>query len=311
MTSFTVDTPMRLDAFLVQAGGFVSRGRVQESIEGKLVTVNGVVVTKSSQKLRPGDVVAVTTVDAVVSDMKPDDLSLEILYEDTACFVINKPAGIAVHPGSGMEPGEVTILHGIAHLFEERGLPFTEASVLAHRIDKDTTGCLLVAKTAAAHLFLQKQFEDRTIRKYYLTIVAGQPIPGDAVIDSPIGRSNTDRTKMSVLGASRSREAKTTYRTLDTTGSASLLLCELHTGRTHQIRVHMRTIGHSILGDATYATSSALQLSQQYAVDSLCLHAWRIAFVSPADKKEHIVTAPLPSAFKGVLKRAGLKEKKA
>jgi len=223
-------------------------------------------------------------------------------------MVINKPAGISVHPGAGIPADADTILHGIAPLFAERTLPFSSSAVLVHRLDKDTTGCLLIAKNQQAHKELQMQFEHRTVGKTYLAIVAGIPDPPAAIIEASIGRSSHDRTKMTVYGSNRSREAKTTYRTISAAREASLIACDLHTGRTHQIRVHMSTIGHPILGDATYTSAAADALSTSHAIHGICLHARTLTFRSPADKKIHTVTAPLPSSFLASLAAFGLKE---
>jgi 23S rRNA pseudouridine1911/1915/1917 synthase len=306
---FTVTIPSRLDAFLVSQGVFLSRNKAQKAIEDGLVFVNDDIIEKPAYQLAEGDEVTVTVSDVIETSsvIKPVDLSLEVLYEDNACFVIHKPAGIAVHPGAGIGPDEPTILHGIAHLFAERALPFSAASVLVHRLDRETTGCLLIAKSADAHIALQKQFESRTVEKMYLAVVAGAPSPASAMIDAPISRSPVQRTKMSVLGvASSARPAKTTYRTLATNAgkTVALLECDLHTGRTHQIRVHLQAIGHPILGDDTYTTTASDRLSKELQVQNLCLHARMIQFVSPADKGMHCIEAPVPETLRNALRNA-------
>lgn len=307
MSTWIVPLPDRLDSFLSKDGRFPSRAKAQQAIESGLVLVNDGIVTKPAQRLQEGDSVTLTGEPArAPAGIQSLDLSLSVLYEDNACIVINKPAGVAVHPGAGIPFEEPTILHGIAHLFTERGIPFFTDSVLAHRLDRDTTGCLLIAKSPDAHRALQKQFEDRTIAKFYLALVAGVPTPSNAVIDAPIGRATFERTKMSVTAVSRTREARTTYRTLGASGNASLLLCELHTGRTHQLRVHLSAIGHPILGDTTYTSSLSERVTQELDIRTLCLHAWRLVFDSPTDGKTHEVVAPLQAAFDEVLKRIGI-----
>ncbi len=279
-------------------------------IEAGLVEVNDQRLTKSAQRLQEGDKVTLLgELPAAVSDIKPVNLHLPILYEDASCFVINKPAGYAVHPGAGMVPGEATILHGVAHLFGERSLPFTDAAVLVHRLDKDTTGCLLIAKSLAAHVALQKQFEERSVDKRYLAVVAGIPAVAKATVDSPIGRSTTDRTRMAVHAAGIAREAQTTYEILATGDRSALLLCQLHTGRTHQIRVHLHALGHPVLGDGTYGSELADRLHDEKNVRSLCLHAWKLAFTSPADGKVHAVVATPPQSFTENLERCGIEWK--
>lgn len=308
MHEWTVEAPARLDIFLANAGAVSSRVKAKDVVKAGHVMVNGRVVRKVAMVLTLGDVVQMSKTEEPVTEtrLKGIDLKLKVLYEDDACMVINKPEGYAVHPGAGMPADEPTILHGIVHLFKERKIPFTSASVLVHRLDKETTGCLLIAKTPAAHKTLQKQFEDRTVRKVYLAIVAGVPNPPSAIIQASIGRSTANRTKMTVFGSSKTREAKTTYRTIDATKEAALLACELHTGRTHQIRVHLNTIGHSILGDPTYVSSQAENLCETFDIHDLCLHAWQLSFHSPADNKEHAITAPPSKMFHDALTKSSL-----
>lgn len=310
MHSWTVTSPDRLDLFLAKDGRTLSRSKAQDIIQKNLVTVNGAVAMKSSQRLQEGDVVTMQEpkADIDLSHIEPADLRLNVLYEDDSCLVIDKPAGISVHPGAGMAPDEKTILNGIAFLFEKEGIPFAADSVLVHRLDKETTGCLLVAKNPEAHLFLQKQFELRTVKKYYLAIVAGVPDPPSAVIDAGIGRSSSDRTKMTIYGSGKSRTARTTYQTLQASDDAALLLCELHTGRTHQIRVHLLSLGHPILGDTTYTSPLSIRASEVHDIDTLCLHAWKLQVLPPKAKKEINVTSPLSPGFAASLKKTGMKE---
>jgi 23S rRNA pseudouridine1911/1915/1917 synthase len=310
---WVISLPDRLDVFLSRAANLPSRGKAQEAIEAGRVTVNGNVVTKSACRLQEGD--QVTLADAEDEDGESTEYSItsipvtfDILWEDDDCFVIDKPAGIAVHPGAGMPPGEATVLHGIAALFETRKIPFSASSILVHRLDRETTGCLLIAKTPAAHVELQRQFAARTVQKQYLAIVAGVPSPAIAVIDAPIGRSLTERTKMGVERIGKSREARTTYKTLGAGAQSALLVCDLHTGRTHQVRVHLHAIGHPILGDGTYATILSERVTEELAVRSLCLHAWTLTFDPPSGAMRVTVTAPLPASFRQVLRSAGISE---
>lgn len=290
---WTVSLPDRLDLFLVSTGAFPSRAKAQEAIGAGRVSVNDMVASKIAQRLQEGDTVLVEDnrerTNAIHID--PVDLQLPVLHEDAACVVINKPAGIAVHPGSGMSSGERTLLNGIAFLFAERRVPFSSQSVLVHRLDKETTGCLLIAKSPAAHAQLQEQFENRTVEKTYLAAVAGIPKQSEALIDAPIGRSIAHREKMSILGASKTRTAKTGYRILATGADTALLACNLHTGRTHQIRVHLSAIGHPILGDDTYVSPLSERIGQQASITTLLLHAWHLKFTSPDGMKPVAVTA--------------------
>jgi len=277
-------------------------------IKAGLVMINGRIARKAAMIVEPQDVIEVSEDGVPVTETRlvATDLQLNVLYEDDTCLIINKPAGIPVHPGAGIPKDAPTILHGVAHLFHERGIPFSSSAVLVHRLDKDTTGCLLIAKKPEAHKALQAQFEHRTVRKFYLALVAGIPQPPAAVIDANIGRSTSDRTKMTIMGSSKTREARTTYRTLATHGSVALLSCELHTGRTHQIRVHLHGIGHPILGDPSYRSIASEKISLQTGVDFLCLHAWKITFTSPADDKEHDVSAPPSQNMMDAMKRGGI-----
>ena len=308
MQGWIVSLPERLDVFLAKDAHFASREKVQAAIEAGHVTVNDAVITKPSHRLQEGDEVELTTDEPMRSDtsIKAADLHLVILYEDDTCFVIDKPAGIAVHPGAGIPDEEATILHGAAYLYQKGKIPFFADSVLVHRLDRDTTGCLLIAKSPEAHRALQNQFQQRSIRKIYLAVVAGIPSPPSAVIDAPIGRATAERTKMSITGVSKTREARTTYRTIATSRQAALLECELHTGRTHQLRVHLSAIGHPILGDPKYSSLLSERLTDEFAIHNLCLHAKQLTFVSPADGKEHIVRAQLPEAFHEVGSRIGI-----
>ncbi len=297
----------RLDVFLAKQEGILSRAKAQKLIKDGSVKVNGEITKKSALILKDGDEVeAKPSLDSSQDgkgSIKPVNLKIPVLYEDDACMVIDKPSGFAVHPAPTVKDDDPTILHGIAYLFKKQSLLFSADAVLVHRLDRETTGCLLVAKNAEAHAALQKQFEKRSVSKTYLALVAGVPDPPEAMIDAPIGRNLTDRTKMSVLKTSTSREAKTSYRTLDATNSCALLACDLHTGRTHQIRVHLSSIGHPILGDPTYHSHSSEKFTKEFAIKNLCLHAWKLKFTSPADDKEHVVEAPLQVSLKKSMKQ--------
>jgi len=311
MVSFVAKDAMRLDLLLVQEGGIRSRSEAQRMIADGCVRLRGKITRKASAAVRAGDCVecacAVATIpESSLRDVEPHDLRLSVLYEDAVCMVINKPAGFAVHSGAGMKPGTVTLLSGIAHLFQERALPFQQESVLAHRLDKDTTGCLLLAKSPAVHQALQRQFAERHVRKMYIALVAGIPVHPRAIIDAPIGRHPVRRTRMTVMGGRKSREARSTYELLARGELCSLLRCDLATGRTHQVRVHLAAIGHPILGDRTYRNAASDRLREQYGIPSPCLHAWKLSFASPADEQEHDVVAPLPIMFQEVMQKVSI-----
>lgn len=312
MTSWTVDRNVRLDRFLAEVAG-ISRVHAREQIEGGCVLVNGRLARKAALIVETGETVESTAdgTRATETRVTQMDLPLPVLYEDDACMVLDKPAGIPVHPGAGIPKDAPTVLHGIAKLFADRGIPFAAAHVLVHRLDKDTTGCLLVAKTPDAHRALQIQFETRTVRKTYLALVYGVPSPAAAVIDAPIGRSTADRTKMTILGSAGAREAKTTYRTLGTGGGAAFVACDLHTGRTHQLRVHLAGIGHPILGDPSYGSATSKEMTEDFRIAAVCLHAWRLSFASPVDGSERLVESPPSPTILRALDAAGIRWERA
>lgn len=306
MHEFTSEIKGRLDAFLAKEAD-VSRVRAGQLIKDGCVKVNGRVTTKPAHIVEPEDaiVASIEGLKASEDHVTPVDLKLPILYEDDDCLVINKPAGVAVHPAIGIPKDEPTILHGAAFLFKERKIPFVASHVLVHRLDRETTGCLLIAKNPDAHRKLQKQFSDRTVEKSYLALVSGVPKNAAAVIDAPIGRSTIHRTKMSVHNTAKTREARTTYRVLGSSNGVSLLQCDLHTGRTHQLRVHLTTIGHPILGDETYNNKESEKKSRELSINDLCLHSWKLKFESPAG----IVNseAPINGLFQGIVKQLSLR----
>lgn len=309
MPTWTAEAAGRLDAFLAKVQPDVSRVKAGARIRDGQVLLNGRIVRKPAHRVKAGDRVECSAKEEPASEshIAPVNQHLTILYEDAACMVIDKPAGLSVHPAPSMAQGTETLLNGIAFLFKKKRLPFHAAHILVHRLDRETTGCLLIAKTPQAHAALQKQFKTRTIRKTYLAIVAGVPKHAEATIDAPIGRNLTDRTRMSVLKTGVSRDAQTSYRTLDHADTAALLACDLHTGRTHQIRVHLAAIGHPLLGDPTYHSPESEKLSAEKKIRHLCLHAWKFAFASPADGKNHAVSAPLPDFWKSSLRNLSLR----
>lgn len=298
---------LRIDQFLAMQEGIKSRSTAQKLLDAGLVQCKGKRVKKSSFKVEAGDIVTFTLPAAApVPVSSVSSVKLPVLFEDDYCMVVEKPAGTAVHAGNGMKNEEETILSALKPLFKKRKLSFSEGEVLVHRLDRETTGCLLIAKTPEAHMKLQKQFADRTVQKTYLTVVSGIPYPASAVIDAPIGRHSQERTKMSVYQATASRQARTTYRTLGKSDDAALLACDLHTGRTHQIRVHLKSIGHPVLGDQSYNSGQSEDIAQKHDIDFLCLHAWKLSFTSLSKKKVDVV-CELPKNFTALLKRLEIK----
>lgn len=290
----------RLDTYLQQCEPAMSRSKVQQQIKLGTVHINGIVAKKPSTSVTSEDVISYTFIPEQErpSTIKAIDLNLEVLYESNNCIVFNKPAGISVHPGHSSEPNEVTLLHGIKFYFKQHSLSFLKAHTLVHRLDKDTTGCILIAKNAEQHTILQAQFAARTVQKKYTTLCNGILKNSTALINAPIGRSPTDRTRMSVSSHVSARSAQTRYTVISQNDSrgASLLDIELLTGRTHQIRVHLQSINHPLLGDNSYSNKETKQLSQTEHIDTMCLHAYLLTFKD--NKKTVTVTAPLPNYFK-------------
>jgi 23S rRNA pseudouridine1911/1915/1917 synthase len=278
----------RLDIFLARALPQFSRSRLQQLIERELVRLNGD-VTRASESVRTNDVIDVREPPPEKIDNAPEDIPLSILHEDVDLIVIDKPAGLVVHPGAGHRGGTLVnaLLHHSPNL---SGIGGKERPGIVHRLDKDTSGCLVVAKNDAAHQSLVKQFADRTVDKIYLALVAGKLRKGSGVIDAAIGRHTKDRQRMSVQ-STRGRAAKTEYRVVRQSDSASLIECRLHSGRTHQIRVHLHHLGHPVLGDKIYGAKYAKDFPRQL------LHAWKLAFTHPRTEKPMSFEAPLPEDF--------------
>ena len=254
--------------------------------------MNGTKVLKPAKQVASGDVVAVATIPPkphATANESATIIDVPVLYEDRSCLVINKPAGIAVHPGiaTGNAPTIIEVLRG----------EYGSGLHLVHRLDKETTGCLLCAKNTAALEALQRQFQERSVQKSYLAIVAGIPSEKRAMIDAPIGRSLVNRVKMSLFKTGESREARTSYEVLDSAGNASLLRCDIHTGRTHQIRVHLSAIRHPIFGDTKYGSAESIRVAKEHGVEGLCLHARTLAFTSP-EGVPVTIAAPIPESFR-------------
>ena len=286
---------IRLDQF-VAAAFLLSRAQAAKHIREGHVRCNESVTRKVATRLHPGDVIAFERQAASVTTSQPNpnpnpNPSIPILYEDDQCLVVNKCPGLAVHPAPSHR-GEQTLIEIVR---EERSAP---RLMLVHRLDKGTSGCLLIAKTAESCEAFQEQFEKRTVEKEYLAIVAGVPKEKEATIDAPLGRSLMDRKKMSLFRTSRSRNAVTSYKILSEANDAALLSCSIATGRTHQIRVHLAAIGHPILGDETYGNETSQKLSENLGIASPCLHAWKLTFLPPATRKEVYIEAPIPQLFR-------------
>lgn len=284
---------LRLDAALARLFPQHSRSRLQAWMKQGRVTVDGAAVD-AKRKMWGGERVEVDAAsEAAELQHQPEAIELPIVFEDDHLLVIDKPAGLVVHPGSGNWTGTMmnALLHHVPQL---AGVP---RAGIVHRLDKDTSGLLVVAKTEAAQTDLVRQLQARTVKRHYLALVHGA-VAGDGMVDAPIGRHPVHRTKMAVV--SRGREARTHYSVRERFADATLIECRLETGRTHQIRVHMASVGHPLVGDAVYGKrrSSDARLDR---FRRQALHAWRLALVHPQGGTPVSWEAPLPADFAALL----------
>lgn len=289
---FEVDIPdgesIRVDRFVASLGLFT---RSQISRRSVRVSDSGGRELKASRKVRDGETVTVEWDDPPSSDILPEEIELDILYEDSDTVVINKTQGVVVHPAHGHFHG--TLVQGLLYRYTGLENAFEGDRVrpgVVHRLDKDTSGVIVAALNPESLEYLASQFRERTVKKTYLAITRGiMPAPeGD--IDAPIGRDPRDRKKYAVR-TGRAKEALSRYQVLATTGPYSLVKVRIHTGRTHQIRVHMRSIGCPVLGDPIYS-----RIDSSYADATLMLHSWKLSINLPGTGKKRF-TAPLPDRF--------------
>ena len=283
----------RLDVFLDDVVQDITRSQIKKSISEGLTTVNDVVV-KAGKTLKNGDVVEFEELQNI-TNIEPENIPINIVYEDDDVVVINKPQGMTVHPAPGNYTGTLVnalLYHFKGHLSDAGG---NIRPGIVHRIDKDTSGLLVVAKNNFAHVSLAKQLSDKTCHRQYIALVEGVVKNDEGVIDAPIGRSKSDRKKMAVVGDGKS--AITYYKVLERFNDYTLVQFNLKTGRTHQIRVHSKYIGHPIVGDKTYGFAH-----QKFNLDGQLLHAEELEFVHPRIGKLVKFRADLPDYFQNILK---------
>ena len=284
---------LRLDRFLAKQLPDYSRSRLQQLIRTGFVLLNGA-TTRPRQLVRSGDKVELTEPPLEKIESQPEPIPLEILFEDNDLIVINKPAGLVVHPGAGHR--QHTLVNALlSHCTTLSGIGGKERPGIVHRLDKETSGCLVVAKNDEAHRELSRQFAERVVEKTYLALVAGKLRKRAGVIEEKIGRHPVHRQRMSV-SSSRGRPAKTEYRVVRSGNQASLVECRLHSGRTHQVRVHLHHLGHPVLGDKVYATRAAKDFPRQM------LHAWKLGFQHPGTGDWKSLEASLPDDFATAVK---------
>jgi 23S rRNA pseudouridine1911/1915/1917 synthase len=284
----------RLDRVLAEALPAFSRARLQTLIRDGFVSLNGK-PPRPRDLVRTGDLVELREPELEKVEAQPEQIKLDVLFEDDDLLVLNKPAGIVMHPGAGHQAH--TLVNALlAHCHNLSGIGGKERPGIVHRLDKETSGALVVAKNDATHRDLSSQFAARTMTKIYLALVAGILRKTSGVIDKAIARHPVHRQRMSIARR-QGRSAKTEYRVLRSGDEISLVECILHSGRTHQIRVHLHHLGHPVLGDKLYGGKRAGDFSRQM------LHAWKLAFRHPRSSDEMTFEAPVPRDFADAMRQ--------
>lgn len=284
----------RIDKYLSNVIDGRSRSFLKGLIDNGAVKVNGN-IQKGSYKLETNDSVVITMPEPVILDVLPENIDLDIVYEDEDLVVINKPKGMVVHPAPGVYTG--TLVNGLLyHCKNLSGINGVIRPGIVHRIDKDTTGIIVVAKNDAAHAFLSEQFKEHSIKREYYALVEGRFTKTEGTIDKPLGRHKRDRIKMAIVPDGK--RAVTHYEVLEQyDNGTSLVKCSLETGRTHQIRVHMASISHPLVGDTVYGLKK-----QRYKLEGQVLHAKTLGFIHPVTKEYMEFDSELPSYYEEILK---------
>ncbi len=289
----------RLDKYLgllfEQSGSGLSRSFFQKLIKENHVAVNDV-PQKANYRLRADDIITVEIPDAVETPILPEDIPLDILYEDDDVLIVNKPKGMVVHPSAGHASG--TLVNAVMYHCHDSlsGINGEIRPGIVHRIDMDTTGSLIVCKNDESHVQIAAQIKEHSVTRRYRGIVCGHVKDDAGVIDAPIGRHPVDRKKMAI-NEKNGKRAVTHYKVLERFSRYTYMEFELETGRTHQIRVHMASIGHPLLGDTLYSSGKS-----PYRLQGQTLHAMTIGFIHPSTGKYFEVSAPLPEYFEKILK---------
>ncbi len=300
------DTGLRLDKFITQKLPDLSRSRVQALLEQNCLSCDGIIISDASKKTKINQQYQITIPEAVPSHIEPQAMDLDIVFEDEHLLVINKPAGLTVHPAAGNHDN--TLVNALlAHCGNSlSGIGGVARPGIVHRIDKDTSGLLVVAKHDIAHNFLSAQLANHTLGRTYNAIVWGTPFPPSGTITGNIGRSPTNRQKMAVVKTG-GKTAVTHYKTLQNFSIATFVECNLETGRTHQIRVHLTKIGNPLIGDPTYGQTTQSRLNQNIykhlpaelramllVFNRQALHARELRLIHPNSKKEMVFSCELP-----------------
>jgi 23S rRNA pseudouridine1911/1915/1917 synthase len=303
---FTVEQSLpvgRLDIFLREKFPAASRSTWQRLIEQGCVRVDGMAV-KPTHSPHAGEQVEIHWPEVRPAAAQPEKIPLAILFEDPSLLVLNKPAGLVVHPAAGHE--EHTLVNALLHHCRGSlsGIGGVARPGIVHRLDKDTSGCLVVAKNDETHLALSAQFAKRQVRKIYSAILCGELARDSGEIRAAIARHPSHRKRMAARDDDSGRAAHTSYRVLEKLNSATFVEAQIHTGRTHQVRVHFQFLGHPLVGDETYGARQNARLKEltNYAAPRVMLHARELSFVHPRTEKEMSFEAPLPKDFREALK---------
>lgn len=292
----------RIDKALADASG-LSRERIKALMGEGRVELAGKAVAQASLKVEPGTPFTIIVPEAAPAEAVAQDIPLVIVFEDEHLIIVDKPAGLVVHPAAGNLDG--TLVNALLHHCrgELSGIGGVARPGIVHRIDKDTSGLLVVAKTDKAHEGLAAQFADHSIERAYRAVVGGRPVPSSGTVRGAIARSTHDRKKMALVEDGRGKHAVTHFRTLETLRGATLVECRLETGRTHQVRVHMASIGHALLGDPVYGrTPSALRPSLgRLGFSRQALHAAELGFVHPVSGERVHFASPLPDDMRTLI----------
>jgi 23S rRNA pseudouridine1911/1915/1917 synthase len=292
---FDNETPERLDKFLVGQLQEFSRSRIQTLIMGGFVDVNGHAAKKAGQTLESGFHVTVRVPPPVPTDLTPENIPLDIVFENEDLIVVNKPAGMVVHPAAGHSSG--TLVNAVLGYEPDiEGIGGEERPGVVHRLDKETSGLILLAKNERAHRWLQEQFRLRKVDKTYLALVDGKPPTSSGRVEAYIGRDPSHRKRMAVVSESRGREAISEYKTVESFRRHTLLEFHPLTGRTHQIRLHCAFLGCPIVGDEVYGKKKfSVEINRHF------LHAYRLKVILPGEKEARPFEAPLPEELRMVL----------
>ena len=283
---------LRFDKLCVEILPDLSRTRIQDLIANGFITINDLEV-KANTKVRTNDIISAEWPEDEELKVEAEEMDLDVLFEDKDLIVINKPKGMVVHPGAG-NPNHTLVNGLLAHCKDLSGINGVLRPGIVHRIDKDTSGCLVVAKNDLAHQNLSEQLAKRTLKRTYIALVHGVIQHNVGTIEAPIGRDKSDRQKMTVTSMN-ARPALTHFKVLKRYEAHTLVECQLDTGRTHQIRVHFQYINYPIVGDPKYSIKKTLETQGQ------CLHAQRIEFIHPRTQEIMQFEAEMPEVFKQVL----------